>query len=302
MGIKRVVDTGFWTDRKVDDFSPEDKYFMLYLLTNPFSTQLGIYEISIKQVAFQLGYSMEAVKVLLDRFENKYGIIVFSPETNEVAIKNYLRHSIIKGGKPVEDCLWKEIQGVKSKRLISQVFRHIAGFDGLNSTVRKIIFDFDPSIFNDNDNENDNENDESCHDSLDDSSKCDETTGDPVIVPAKNVTPALSFDYSTTTFSPTMIAEVERWLKYKKERRETYKPTGLQALISEIQNNANRYGEQAVIDLIHTCMAANWRGIIFDKLKQPATQQPHHGGGYRNSPPHGVDRLLEMIDRGDFDE
>ena len=157
MGIKRVVDTGFWTDGKVDEFSPEDKYFMLYLLTNPFSTQLGIYEISIKQVAFQMGYSMEAVRVLLDRFENKYGMILFSKETNEIAIKNYLRHSIVKGGKPVEDCLWKEMQGVKNKRLIAQVFQHISGFDGLNSTVKKIIFEFDPTTFNENDNENDHD-------------------------------------------------------------------------------------------------------------------------------------------------
>ena len=72
MGIKRIVDTSFWTDGKVDEFSPEDKYFMLYLLTNPFSTQLGIYEISIKQVAFQLGYSMDAVKVLLERFDFRF--------------------------------------------------------------------------------------------------------------------------------------------------------------------------------------------------------------------------------------
>ena len=121
MGIKRIVDTSFWTDGKVDDFSPEDKYFMLYLLTNPFSTQLGIYEISIKQVAFQMGYYMDAVKVLIDRFENKYGMILFSTETNEIAIKNFLRHSIIKGGAPVRDCLIKEIKRVKNKDLIARV-------------------------------------------------------------------------------------------------------------------------------------------------------------------------------------
>lgn len=79
--------------------------------------------------------------------------------------------------------------------------------------------------------------------------------------------------------SPVMILEVEKWLQYKKERREDYKPTGLKALISEIQNNVDRYGEQAVIDLIHKCMAANWRGIIFDKLKQPAPQQSYQGRG-----------------------
>lgn len=34
---------------------------------------------------------------------------------------------------------------------------------------------------------------------------------------------------------------------------------------------------------------------------QDGGQQPYKGG-YRNAPPHGADRLLEAIDRGDFDE
>ena len=171
MGIKRIVDTSFWTDGKVDDFSPEDKYFMLYLLTNPFTTQLGIYEISIKQVAFQLGYSVDAVKVLLERFESKYGMIIFSKSTNEVAIKNFLRHSIIKGGKPVEDCIRKEMQKVKNKSLIKEVFNFISDKEGLNETVKKIINEYEI----DNDNDNDNENEVSYHDSCNDSSKTKKT-------------------------------------------------------------------------------------------------------------------------------
>ena len=175
MGIKRIVDTAFWTDGKVDEFSPEDKYFMLYLLTNPFTTQLGIYEISIKQVAFQLGYSVDAVNVLLERFENKYGIIIFSKSTNEVAIRNFLRHSIIKGGAPVRDCLIKEMKKVKNKELIARVFTHIKG-DNLNATVNNIITEYEQqnslnySNEKANDNENDNENDVSYHDSYHDSS------------------------------------------------------------------------------------------------------------------------------------
>ena len=169
MGIKRIVDTAFWTDGKVDEFSPEDKYFMLYLLTNPFSTQLGIYEISIKQVAFQMGYSMDAVKVLIERFENKYHMIFYSSETNEIAIKNFLRHSIIKGGAPVRDCLIKEMRKVKNKELISKVFAHIKGLDTLNETVKNIIAEYEENDTdtikysnekdNNNDNENENEND-----------------------------------------------------------------------------------------------------------------------------------------------
>lgn len=168
MGIKRIVDTAFWTDGKVDEFTPEDKYFMLYLLTNPFSKQLGIYEISIKQAAFQLGYSIEAFYSLIDRFENKYDMIRFSKETSEIAIINFLRHSVMKGGKPVEDCIKQDMARVKNKELVRFVFSQLKGKDGLNATVKKIVNEYfnENDIHNDNHNDNDNDNDrtedESC--------------------------------------------------------------------------------------------------------------------------------------------
>ena len=173
MGIKRIVDTAFWTDPKLDEFSPEDRYFWLYLLTNPFSKQLGIYEISIRQAAFQMGYSIDAFNVLLDRFENKYRVIRFSKDTNEVAILNFLRHSVMKGGKPVEDCIRKEMTLVKNKQLIDIVFSRLHGRDDLNETVEKIINEYikEKDIHIDNDNDNENERtqgvsgDESCDDS-----------------------------------------------------------------------------------------------------------------------------------------
>ena len=187
MGIKRIVDTSFWTDGKVDEFTPEDKYFMLYLLTNPFSTQLGIYEISIRQAAFDLGYSVDAVKTLIDRFENQYALIYYVPETHEIAIKNFLQHSIVKGGAPVRDLLIKEMRNVKCKRLIADVFSHLQSkptyAEMVNSTVKKIISEYfvigddlrycnekndtyndtsndtyNDTYNNENDNENENEN------------------------------------------------------------------------------------------------------------------------------------------------
>lgn len=82
MGVKRVVDVDFWNDDKVMEmFSPEDKLFFLYLLTNPHTTQLGIYPINVKHISFEIGYSNEAVKVLLERFENKYKMIKYSQAT-----------------------------------------------------------------------------------------------------------------------------------------------------------------------------------------------------------------------------
>lgn len=74
-------------------------------------------------------------------------------------------------------------------------------------------------------------------------------------------------DFTGTTFSSEMRARVEAWIQYKSEKRQGYQPTGLQALITVIQNNVTRYGEKAVYDLIGACMAANYQGIIFDRLK-----------------------------------
>lgn len=168
MAVKRIVSTSFWSDSKVDTFSPEDKYFMLYLLTNPHTTQLGIYEFSMKHAAFEMGYSVETVQALLSRFQDRYKIIRYCQDTGEIAIKNYLKHSIVKGGKPVLDCLKKELSQVKSKDLVKFVFS--ANQNSENATVREFVSYMKERCkydLNDNDNDNDNERivDDSWYDS-----------------------------------------------------------------------------------------------------------------------------------------
>ena len=65
----RMVRTDLWNNPMVmEEMTPEDKYFYLYLLTNPQTTQIGIYKITKKQIAFDLGYSIESIQSLMDRF------------------------------------------------------------------------------------------------------------------------------------------------------------------------------------------------------------------------------------------
>ena len=167
MGIKRIIDTDFWTDDKVMmEFTPEDRLFMLYLLTNPHTTQLGVYKILPKQMAFELGYSADTVNVLLDRFESKYKMICYSRETSEIAVRNYLKYSIVKGGKPVFDLLTKEANRVKNKSLLSYII------ESASSSENETVIDFcnhfcvnENDYENDNDNVNDNDNEDSYHES-----------------------------------------------------------------------------------------------------------------------------------------
>lgn len=140
MGIKRIVSTSFWTDDNIiERFSPEDRYFYLYLMTNPHTTQLGVYLVTFKQMAFETGYTTDVISTLIDRFQNVYGVIKYSATTREIAIKNYLRYGIVKGGKPVFDLLLKEIATIQDKSLLGWVHDSLAEHDDLNETVKCIL-------------------------------------------------------------------------------------------------------------------------------------------------------------------
>lgn len=117
-----MVRTAFWMDPIVsEELSPEDRYFYLYLLTNPQTTQTGIYKITKKQMAFDLGYSIESVHTLMERFTLHHKLIRYNPETREIAIKNWAKDNLQKVGKPVIDCIYTELKEVEDLSLISYV-------------------------------------------------------------------------------------------------------------------------------------------------------------------------------------
>lgn len=90
----RNISVSFWTDSKVDDdFTPEDKYFYLYLMTNPHTSICGCYEISMKQMERETGYNTDTVKRLLSRMEEMHGVIRYSAKTKEVLILNWWKYN-----------------------------------------------------------------------------------------------------------------------------------------------------------------------------------------------------------------
>ena len=85
---------------------------------------------------------------------------------------------------------------------------------------------------------------------------------------------------------PTLREAVEKWVTYKGERREEYKPVGLQSLVTQITKAAEGYGEEAMIDVITRSMAANYKGIVFDWLKEASTRPASLGRAAK--PGYGV--------------
>lgn len=94
MAIYRNVHLSFWTDPKVqDDFSPEDRYFYLYILTNPHTNLVGCYEISFKQMSDETGHTKDVIKRLIDRLEKVHGVIHYSDITKELLIINWHKYN-----------------------------------------------------------------------------------------------------------------------------------------------------------------------------------------------------------------
>jgi uncharacterized phage protein (TIGR02220 family) len=179
MAKYRPVHCSFWTDPRVlEEFTPEDKFFWLYLLTNEHTTQIGVYTITKKQMAFQMGYSPESINNLVARFENQYKLIRYNLETREIALKHWGRYNFIKGGKPIEDCVRKEIQFIKDISLLVYVAENI-----INNSVKIIVEEYLSSFLDEENAEEkhesgDSDNNLSCADLNDDIKSINENDND----------------------------------------------------------------------------------------------------------------------------
>ena len=116
MATYRTVHISFWTDTKVDDdFTPEDKYFYLYLLTNPHTNICGCYEISMKQMVRETGYNEDTVKRLLNRMEYTHNVIQYDASTKEVFIPRWGKYNWFNS-KDTMAGVAKVVSCIKSER------------------------------------------------------------------------------------------------------------------------------------------------------------------------------------------
>lgn len=168
MALYRQIYAEFWRDAKViEEMTPDDKLFYLYLLTNPNTTQIGIYGITKKQMAFELGYSLETVNTLFKRFENELGLIEYDSETREICLINWGKYNFPRAGKPIEDCVKKELKAVKNTDFIKIIYQKIenekikAVFQNFLAELyesRDVVRDVGRDVIRDGGNNNNNKN------------------------------------------------------------------------------------------------------------------------------------------------
>lgn len=129
MALYRNIHLSFWQDTKVtDDFTPEDRYFYLYLLTNPHTNLCGCYEISIKQMANEMGYDAKKVGKLIDRFSFTHNLIRYARSERELLIFHWSKYNWTSSEK-FRKPLLQEIQNVKTDDFREYLLKM---FDGEN--------------------------------------------------------------------------------------------------------------------------------------------------------------------------
>lgn len=119
MAIFRKVHTSIWSDSFFSELDKDKKLFYLYLLTNERTKQCGVYEITKRQIAFDLGYSIDRVSILLEYFISKKKV-KYNEDTCEIGLANWLKYNSSTSPK-VQSCINKEFGEVKDTLLIEYV-------------------------------------------------------------------------------------------------------------------------------------------------------------------------------------
>lgn len=119
----RFIQSEMWNDSKfADDFTPEDKFFWLMLLTTRYGNLAGCFEFSKKQMSNDSGYNEQTIENLLYRFINIHKIIDYDYETKEILILNWHKYNWTKSPK-FKVSLDKFVEKIKNEKFKNHIIK-----------------------------------------------------------------------------------------------------------------------------------------------------------------------------------
>lgn len=272
MAVYRKILLGFWDDTKVtDNFTPEDKYFFLYLLTNPHTSLCGCYEISYKTMSRETGYNEDTVKHLVSRFEEVHNVIRYSPATKEVLILNWNRYNWTKSeklDKPLLEGI-KKIKNPEFKSFLAEIYNGRESVEipyayGIDSVSIVYPYTIDTTV---------------------------------TVTDTNNIINSISFNSKNTNIDNfnylltldeyknldiELIEVIRGWLDYKDHKKPKSSnhydsERGLKALVNQIIGTSIKYGTSEVKRVIDESMGNNYQGIVWDKLNKTKSKPSGNG-------------------------
>lgn len=90
---KRYINTTFWRDNYISNLDPSEKLLFLYLITNPDTNIIGVYQIPLRQISMDTGFEKDTVIKILERFQKDSKVLY---QDGWIAIKNFAKNQNYK--------------------------------------------------------------------------------------------------------------------------------------------------------------------------------------------------------------
>ena len=253
MSNYRNISLSFWTDSKVDDeFTPEDKYFYLYLLTNPHTNICGCYEISMKAMERETGYNSDTINRLIKRMSELHNVIRYSKTTKEILVLNWSKYNWSSSDKVIK-AVKSVAEYIKSATFKKYILEKLE--NGKNSYIQ--ITDIDTE----SDTETDTDTDVSIPyaygiDTISEKEQKKKTDYDVLID-----------EYTCNDMLTTAIYE---FIKMRKSIKKPITSYGLKRILNELDRLATNDDEK--IQILDKSIERSWAGVF--ELKEEEKKQP----------------------------
>lgn len=155
----RSVNTHFWDDNYIIKLDPSQKLLFLYLLTNPLTNLIGVYEISLRRIGFDTGFEENTLNVMLKKFSEDKKVFYHD---NFIIIVNFLKNqsfnsNMKKGADARIDLLPDEIKRFILSNDLKGFERLPKGSEGLG-TLRKDEDEYEDEYEGEDEREGENSN------------------------------------------------------------------------------------------------------------------------------------------------
>lgn len=128
---KRMIDTDMWLDSQiVDDFTKNDIYLWLYILTSPRTTLCGVLKNSKTMMSLESKMERMELEESLLNLEYKHRLIKCNQENDEILILNWYKHNWTKSEKLME-ALKKQVDKVKTEEFKTYIENMMFRIQGL---------------------------------------------------------------------------------------------------------------------------------------------------------------------------
>ena len=222
----RSINTKFWEDSFVEELPPNEKLLFIYLLTNFSTNLLGVYEITLKRISYDTGLNFETVRKGLERFRKAKKVIY---EDGFIILPNFLKHQRLNSNMKIG--VVKLFEQLPETLKISILGNGSQTLPNDYQTLLKGLVKYEIEIEEE--------------------------------IKRKKI---IKKDFFETIFESFELDNrwkgiIQKWIKYKTERGQSYKETGLEGFIKKLLQ-LSKNDIKTAKQIIDNSIANNWAGIF----------------------------------------